>query len=567
MKTLPFLARKLSIQFLSLLFVSLGLFALPQRAAAGPLVSVFQGEEIVVSLNPGASPPGAIQGAQLAALARPAGLSMKPLVGTRRVGVLSYSTTSTTRSRKVVQVDSAIIAQHCQRIIASNPGTSMSCEPNTPVKAVRYPNDPAMSDLWGLRIMGAPVAWDMSTGSKSVTVAVVDTGIERTHPDLAANMLTNSREINGNGLDDDGNGYVDDFYGYDFYSQDGDPNDEFFHGTHCAGTIGGVGNNGLGVAGVAWNVSLLGVRIMGPNGTGSVADLALGIQYAVSRGASVINLSLGAGQSSAVENAITEARLKDVVVVAAAGNSGSDNDLYPFYPASSPSDNVIAVAASNSTDTLTSWSNYGATSVDLAAPGDGIYSTVLNGRYGIASGTSMAAPHVAGIVAVMRSVNPSLTYTQVKNILINSAQRLTSMQGKVVASGRANFFRAVFAAGGAIPTATPEPTLTPTPMPTATPSPTATPTPTLTPTPIPYTVSLSAEKIGKFTRFFGSAVNVRGVPVMPLFVDLYCGGQYRASGRTNASGGYEVFLNSLSGGLSCYAQDEFGIRSTTITSP
>jgi len=464
-----------------------------------------------------------------------------------------------------VQVDSAIIAQHCQRIIASNPRTSMSCEANTVVKAVRYPDDPGFSQLWGMRMMGAPVAWDMSTGSKSITVAIVDTGIERTHPDLAANMLTNSREINGNGIDDDSNGYVDDFYGYDFYSQDGDPNDEFFHGTHCAGTIGGVGNNGRGVTGVAWNVSLLGVRIMGPNGSGSVADLALGIQYAVSRGASVINLSLGAGQSSAVENAITEARLKDVVVVAAAGNSGSDNDLNPFYPASSPSDNVIAVAASDAADSLTSWSNYGATSVDVAAPGDAIYSTILNGQYGIASGTSMATPHVAGIIAVMRSVNPSLTYTQVKNILINSAQRLTSMQGKVVASGRANFFRAVLAAGGAIPTPTPEPTLTPTPTPIPTATPTATATPT--PTPIPYTISLSAEKVGKFTRFFGTVLTVRGGPVTPLFVDLICGGQYRASGRTNLTAGYEVFLNSLSAGLSCYAQDEFGIRSVTITSP
>lgn len=552
-------------------------------ALAGPLVEVFKGEEIVVSVNPGTVLPRATRTAPLSTLKSPAGLAVRSGSPSSKVRVLSYSAAPAAKTRATAKVDSALIAEYCKQVIASNPGASMTCEANKVVKAVRYPNDPAFDRLWGPRLIGAPVSWDMSTGSKSVTVAVVDTGIERTHPDLAANMLVNNGEIYGNGVDDDGNGYVDDYYGYDFYSRDGDPNDEFFHGTHCAGTIGAVGNNGVGVTGMAWNVSLLGVRIMGPNGTGSVADLALGIQYAVSRGAKVINLSLGSGQSDAVENAIVEARLNDVVIVAAAGNEGSNNDVTPFYPAGSPSDNVIAVAASDASDTITSWSNYGATTVDIAAPGDGIYSTSLNGGYATASGTSMATPHIAGIVAVMRSVNPALTYTQIKNILINTAYRPASMSGKVVSSGRANFFRAVLAAGGTLPTPTATPTPTPTPTPsvtatptftptptsTPTPTPTATPTPraTPTPTPIPYAVSVSAAKVGRYTRFSGVAMNVLGMPVTPLFVDVVCAGEYKGSARTAASGAYEMFNRVVPQGLLCYAEDEFGVRSTTITSP
>jgi len=560
--------------FWSVLFISVAVLEFTmQCASAGPLVQVFKGEEIVISVNPGSVSPRAVGTKPVAALKRPAGLTLAPVVGAGKVGVISYSSAAATKVRSTISVDSAVIADHCKRIIASNPGASMTCEPNKVVKALRYPNDSEFDRLWGLRVIGAPVAWDMSTGSKNVIVAVVDTGIERTHPDLAANMLVNTKEINGNGIDDDGNGYVDDYYGYDFYSRDGDPNDEFFHGTHCAGTIGGVGNNNIGVTGVAWNVSLLGVRMMGPNGSGSIADLALAIHYSVARGAKVINLSLGAGQSDAVENAIIDARLNDVVVVAAAGNSGSDNDLSPMYPASSPSDNVIAVAASDFSNSLTNWSNYGATSVDVAAPGDGVYSTTLGGSYGFASGTSMATPHVAGIVAVIRSVNPTLNYTQIKNILINTATRNASMQGKLVSSGRVNFFRAVLSAGGTLPTPTPTPTPVVTATPTATPSATPTATPTLTPTltptptPIPYTISLGTDKSGKYTRFFGAVINSLGSPVSPLFVDLFCGGQNKAAARTDINGRYELFFSSLPAGQSCYAEDGFGVRSPIVLAP
>ena len=206
----------------------------------------------------------------------------------------------------------------------------------------------------------APQAWDITTGSSNVVVAVIDTGIDYTHPDLTDNISTNPGEIRGNGVDDDGNGFVDDYYGYDFINGDSDPMDDHFHGSHCAGTIGGRGDNGRGVAGVNWTVKLMPVKVLDSYGSGTLAAVAAGMNYAVKRGVKIMSMSLGTtGYSATLENAIINAKNAGVLVVAAAGNSSQNTDISPNYPSASAQDNVIAVAASNSTDTLAYFSNWG----------------------------------------------------------------------------------------------------------------------------------------------------------------------------------------------------------------
>jgi subtilisin family serine protease len=294
--------------------------------------------------------------------------------------------------------------------------------------------------------MDAPNAWEVTTGSSDVIVAVVDTGVYYNHSDLTGNIALNNGEVPHNGIDDDGNGYIDDYFGYDFYSLDGDPVDENGHGTHCAGIIGARGDNGTGVVGINWTVGILPVRALGPRGGGSDADVAAGIQYAVDRGASIISLSLGGPSSSTVlDNSIQYARDAGVLVVAAAGNDSDDTDIYPTYPANTPLENIVAVAATDSSDRLASFSNYGANSVHVAAPGVGIVSTYLANQLVSMSGTSMATPYVAGVAALMKAVNPSYTYPELKYALMVSSDPIAGLQGKI-ANGRVNAYRAVMTA-------------------------------------------------------------------------------------------------------------------------
>ncbi|MFC1815865.1 S8 family peptidase, partial [Thermodesulfobacteriota bacterium] len=264
-------------------------------------------------------------------------------------------------------------------------------EPNYYRYATATPNDTSFDQLWGLHNTGqdvgqgdqvksgtddadidAPEAWDITTGSSDVVVAVIDSGVDYNHPDLAANIWTNTGEIAGNGIDDDGNGYVDDVSGWDFFNDDNDPVDSNEHGTHVAGIIAAVGNNSTGVAGVSWTAKIMPLRVIGA--LGYVSDIISAIQYATEKGAHVINLSLGGPNSSIAEKAAIDA--SSAVVVCAAGNDGTDNDTSPFYPASYDSPNIIAVAATDQDDALASFSNFGVTSVDVAAPGKNIYSTI-----------------------------------------------------------------------------------------------------------------------------------------------------------------------------------------------
>ena len=275
---------------------------------------------------------------------------------------------------------------------------------------------------------------------------MIDTGVLYTHSDLSSNIWNNTDELPGNGIDDDLNGYIDDVRGWNFVNSSNNPIDDQEHGTHVSGTIGAVGNNAIGVAGVNWQVKIMPLKAFNEYGEGVTSDAILAIEYANANGASVISNSWGGD--------LYDQGLKDVidaspaVVVCAAGNSASniDDAINPMYPAGYSSANIISVAATDNKDLLASFSNFGLSSVDLAAPGTNIWSTNLDGNYTWKSGTSMATPHVSGVAALVKAVNPRLTALQIKNIILNNVDVKSSLSGKVNTSGRLNAYTAVLAA-------------------------------------------------------------------------------------------------------------------------
>ncbi|NTW80237.1 MAG: S8 family serine peptidase, partial [Geobacteraceae bacterium] len=322
-------------------------------------------------------------------------------------------------------------------------------EPNYRVETQATPNDPSFGSLWGMTKINAPAAWDMSTGSADVVVAVIDTGVDYTHTDLAANMWVNSGEISSNGIDDDGNGYIDDVYGWNASANNGNPFDDHGHGTHVAGTIGAIGNNGNGVAGVNWNVRIMALKFLDASGSGYVDDAVecvLYINAMKARGVNVVasnNSWGGGGYSQSLADAINAD--KNVLFIAAAGNSANDNDANPFYPAAYRIPNLVAVAATDSSDNLASFSNYGKTSVQVGAPGVGIYSTLpqqntwgISGGYGSLSGTSMATPHVAGLAALIKAQDSGRTWSQIKNLLMTGGDPTGALEDKSISGRRIN---------------------------------------------------------------------------------------------------------------------------------
>ncbi|MBN1256524.1 MAG: S8 family serine peptidase [Planctomycetes bacterium] len=315
-----------------------------------------------------------------------------------------------------------------------------------------FPNDPNFAPQWALHNTGqlggtpdadidAPEAWDITTGNPSIAVAIIDSGIDYTHPDLAANMWTNPGETPGNHRDDDHNGYNDDVYGWNFVNDNNDPMDEHGHGTHCAGIVGSVGNNAIGGAGVNWQVSLVALRFLDANGSGYDSDAIEAINYATNNGIKITSNSWGGfPYSTQLEIAISVANQAGVLFIAAAGNDASDNDITPFYPASFDLDNIIAVANTTDDDELNWSSNYGLTSVDLAATGTGIRSTAPGGEYIYGSGTSAAAPHVAGAAALLWGYETGLTHLQVKTRILERADHRPGLLGFVPEARRLNAF-------------------------------------------------------------------------------------------------------------------------------
>jgi subtilisin len=282
---------------------------------------------------------------------------------------------------------------------------------------------------WGADLVKAPEVWAQGYTGKGVVVAVVDTGVDYNHEDLKNNIWTNANEIAGNGIDDDGNGYIDDNYGWNFSEKNNDTLDKHGHGTHVSGTIAGENNN-YGVTGIAYNSKIMPVKVLDDSGSGSYSSISKGIRYAVDNGANVINLSLGGGSAnSTLESAINYASSKGVIVVMAAGNDG---DSSPDYPAHYASKSGIAVGAVDSNNNMADFSNRSGTNEIsyVTAPGVKVYSSVPNNEYDTYSGTSMATPHVAGVVALMLSANSSLTDSQVREIVtetaVNSTQSTSS---------------------------------------------------------------------------------------------------------------------------------------------
>jgi subtilisin family serine protease len=347
-------------------------------------------------------------------------------------------------------------------------------DPNYIYRASVVPNDPQFNELWGMNNTGqtggtndadldAPEAWDIQTGSDSTLIAIIDTGVDYNHPDLAANIWTNPGEIPNNGLDDDNNGYVDDVRGWDFANNDSDPMDDNLHGTHVAGTIGAIGNNGVGVAGVNWHTKIMPLKFLGGDGSGTLANAISAILYGAKKKARVMNNSWGGGGfSQALLDAINYANNAGSLFVAAAGNDGTDNDQMPNYPSNYDAPNVVAVAAIDHKGDLAVFgsggggicgcqnniigvpgSNFGATTVDLAAPGKDILSTTPNNGYTKLSGTSMATPHVSGVAGLLFSHFPTWTLAQVKERLLATVEVSPALQGKLVTGGRVNAHRAL----------------------------------------------------------------------------------------------------------------------------
>ena len=339
-------------------------------------------------------------------------------------------------------------------------------EPNWVQRKTQTPNDTYFSLQWGIHNTGQTIqgsvgiadadidgteAWNVTTGDPNFVVAIIDTGTDWDHPDLAANIWSNPGEV-VNGQDDDGNGYVDDVRGWDFYGSDSNPDDEDGHGSHTAGTVGAVGNNGTGVAGVNWNCKLVPLRFLGPQG-GYTSDAISAVEYCTTMGIKVSNNSWGGGGfSSALNNAIAASKSIDHVFVAAAGNDGTNNDSIPHYPSNYGQDNIISVAAIGNRDELANeptWaSNYGATTVDIGAPGVDIASTWSAGGYVWSSGTSMATPHVAGVVSLVYAQNPGWSYSQIIDRIYDTGRATSAMSGKCTTGKVLNAYDAVNGGGG-----------------------------------------------------------------------------------------------------------------------
>jgi subtilisin family serine protease/subtilisin-like proprotein convertase family protein len=409
----------------------------------------------------------------------------------------------------------------------------------------QIPSDPSFSSQWALQNTGqsggkpgadvsAVNAWEKTTGSRDVTVAVLDTGIDYRHPDLYLNIWINQGEIpasrranlvdidgdgiltfydlnnpinqgvgkitdlNGNGridagdllfamvkdsagrdtglggwadgLSNDGDAYIDDIVGWNFVANNNNPFDDHGHGTHIAGTIGAVGDDGSGVAGLNWQVQLLAVKFINSSGSGTLTRFNAALQYAVAKGAQISNVSWTiSGASQAMHNAVLAAQAAGHIVVAAAGNGSANNDSNGVFPANLSYDNVLAVAATDRYDNLAGYSNFGSSTVHLAAPGSDILSTGLNGGLSTRTGTSMATPFVAGTLALVWSQHPDWTYDQVIARVLATVDPLPSLQGKVLTGGRVNAAAAVgwteaVAAPSPVPTPAPAPVLLPPPL-------------------------------------------------------------------------------------------------------
>jgi len=393
-------------------------------------------DEVLVRFQKGASP-------SRAALAHGA------------IGAASVKKLEMVDGLELVKLPRGLSVREAIGLYRENPDV-LYAEPNYIVTAIVTPNDPSLINLWGLQNIGqaggtidadidAPGAWDITTGSASVVVAVIDTGVDYNHADLSANIWSNA-DCNNNGIDDDGNGYVDDCHGIDTANNDTNPMDDHSHGTHVSGTIGAIGDNGLGVVGVNWDVSIMACKFLSAAGSGFISDAIDCLNYVAmmkDRGVNIVATSnswSGGGFSQALYDAIDAHRQRVILFIAAAANATANNDSTPSYPANYYLPNLISVAATNRFDGLAYFSNYGRRTVHIGAPGQDILSTTPGNTYSTFSGTSMATPHVTGVAALLKAQDPSRDWRALKNLILaggdnNSALTNTITQKRLNAYG------------------------------------------------------------------------------------------------------------------------------------
>ncbi len=353
---------------------------------------------------------------------------------------------------EVVKLSRGVTVEEAVQISRNNPDV-LYAEPNYIVNTTAIPNDTRFGDMWALNNTGqsggtpgadidAASAWNLTTGSSNVIVAVIDSGVDYNHPDLAPNMFRNTADCNNNGIDDDGNGYIDDCYGIDTANDDSNPMDDNNHGTHVAGTIGAAGNNGLGVVGINWNVKIMACKFVNANGSGTTEMAIDCLEYVRTmkdRGVNIVGTSnsWGGGDfSQALIDAIDLHRQRGILFITAAGNGnffgiGLNNDQTPFYPCNHYLPNVICVASTTRTDGRSTFSNYGRRNVHIGAPGTDILSTVRGNGYASQSGTSMATPHVTGVAALLKSADPNLDWIAIKNLILAGGDNASSMANTV----------------------------------------------------------------------------------------------------------------------------------------
>jgi len=298
------------------------------------------------------------------------------------------------------------------------------------------PNDSSYKKQWHHKNIASEKAWDKTTGSNHVVVAVIDTGASLNHPDLKNNIWVNTKEIPANNIDDDQNGYVDDVKGWDFANKDNNPEDGHSHGSHCSGLVGAEGNNKTGVTGVNWKVKIMPLQFFKANGAANDADGAKAIVYAADNGAKIISASWGAEEpTKSIEDAIIYASQKGVLFVAAAGNNKSQADRKRFYPSGYYLPNIVSVGASTSNNGVAEFSNYGLHSVHVASPGLNIFSTSLKATYETMSGTSMATPIVAGVAALTLAAQPDLSMKDLRNAVLNAVVANKNWKSKAATGG------------------------------------------------------------------------------------------------------------------------------------
>ena len=409
-------------------------------ALVGPaLAQEFFPGQIIVKLKEGAST------GVLAAVAAPGTLSSAPVWKSNGAMLVTLA--------EGVSVTSAVAS------LAKNSSVEYA-EPDWIQYAWVVPDDPSYSDQWGWDIIQAPAAWDLETGDPSIVVNVIDTGIDTDHPDLAGNIWTNALEAGGSpGVDDDGNGYVDDIHGWNAIKNNGNPEDNGIvaHGTHVSGTIGAVTNNGLGVAGANWSTSIIACKFLSSIGAGSTADAIECVDYIIATknnapsGADIrvsSNSWGGGGYSEALRDAIQAAVDAGILWVNASGNRGQDNDCFSSdaYPPSYNIDGIVSVTSTTGSDGKSSFSTTGASTVDIGAPGSDILSTDSGGGYFSISGTSMACPHVAGVAVLCLAANPALSMTQLREAILCNGDPISALENVTNTGMRLNAYGAVNAA-------------------------------------------------------------------------------------------------------------------------